>query len=168
MVYTAKYFIDKLGMQAHPEGGYFVETYRAGEYIPKEGLPVQYNGKRNFSTGIYFLMEGGFFSAFHKLKSDEMWHFYYGSAMVVYVIDISGNLRTIKVGNNVEVGEVFQAVVPAGCWFASRPLDKNSFSLVGCTVSPGFDFADFEMAKRDNLVAEYPQHKDLIIELTRE
>lgn len=96
-----------------------------------------------------------------------MWHFYAGGALHVFVIHADGNGELITLGNNTAAGEVFQAVVPAGCWFASRPAKSNSFSLVGCTVAPGFDFADFEMAHKGMLLSEFPQHKQWIEELCR-
>lgn len=167
MQQTADFFIDKLNMQPHPEGGYYCETFRSPEQIPVNALPLRYTGKRNFYTGIYFLMQGDNFSAFHRLKSDEMWHYYHGNSMFVYVIAEDGRLSVIKLGININDGEVFQALVPAGCWFASHPKNFNSFSLVGCTVAPGFDFDDFEMARRQNLIELFPQHKEIITALTR-
>jgi len=119
------------------------------------------------ATAIYFLLDGENFSAFHRLRSDEMWHFYAGGALVVHVIDEAGGYSEIQLGSDAEAGEVFQAVVKAGCWFGSRVRDPAAFALVGCTVAPGFDFADFELAKRDELVARYPKHREVIERLTR-
>lgn len=161
-------FVEKLGLQPHPEGGWYKETYRSNGLMPGEHLPAGFTGPRCFSTAIYFLLEGQQFSAFHRIKSDELWHFYYGDPINIYNITENGTLEEIKLGNNVDNGEVFQAVVPAGRWFASQPANPNSFALVGCTVAPGFDFADFEMAKRADLLQEFPQHSDLIMRLTRE
>jgi predicted cupin superfamily sugar epimerase len=163
----ADYFIQKLGMQQHPEGGWFKETYRSEEGIEGDHLPPRFGGERSFSTGIYFLLKGDEFSSFHRIKSDEMWHFYYGGPLNVYVIGDKGTLEIIRLGNNLDEGESFQAVVKAGCWFASRPVDGNSFSLVGCTVAPGFDFADFELANADELAAQFPQQGQLIKDLCR-
>lgn len=153
-------------MQAHPEGGYFVETYRAAETIPQQALPARFSGDRNFSTGIYFLLETHHFSALHRIQADELWHFYAGGPLNVYVIHPAGQLEIIRLGNNPEQGEVFQAVVPAGCWFGSKPADGTAYSLVGCTVAPGFDFADFELADRTVLSQQYPQHREVIEQLT--
>jgi predicted cupin superfamily sugar epimerase len=131
-------------------------------------LPERFRGNRCFSTGIYFLLEAHHFSAFHRIESDEMWHFYAGEALEIFVIDpASGNLNTIRLGNDPEKGETFQAVVPAGTWFASRPCAGSSYTLTGCTVAPGFDFEDFVMAERAELQALFPQHSALIQELTR-
>lgn len=162
----AEYWIEKYKMLAHPEGGYFAEKYRASETIAADALPARFGGDRSFSTGIYFLLESHHFSAFHRIKSDEMWHFYAGCPLNVYYIDFDGNLQIIKLGNNPDNGEVFQAVVPAGVWFGSKPAQENSYALVGCTVAPGFDFNDFELADRQQLTEEFPQHKDIIQMLT--
>jgi hypothetical protein len=163
----AKYWIDALGLIPHPEGGYYRETYRAALSIAREALPSQFTGPRLVSTAIYFLLDGDNFSAFHRLRSDEMWHFHVGSPLGVHVIDRDGRHSEIAVGDDPESGEALQAVVKAGCWFASRVRDRTSFSLVGCTVAPGFDFADFELGTRSELVRLYPQHRQLIEELTR-
>lgn len=129
----------------------------------EDGPAVQ----RNVSTGIYFLLEQGNFSAFHKIRSDEMWHFYAGQALEVLEISPAGDLRCTRVGSDVLQGEVCQHVVPAHTWFASRVAQGGAFSLVGCTVAPGFDFADFCLADRAALVATFPQHRQTIHELTR-
>ena len=165
---TAEYWIDKLGLQPHPEGGYFRQTYRSGVMIGREALPAGFGGSRPVSTAIYFLLEGENFSAFHRLRSDELWHFYAGATLEVHVIDEDGGYSEILLGRDAEAGEVFQAVVKAGCWFGSRVRDGRSWALVGCTVSPGFDFEDFEMGKRDELVRLYPQHREVIGRLTRD
>lgn len=154
-------------MQLHPEGGWFRETYRSDELVLGEHLPNRYGNGRSFSTAIYFLLEGEQFSGFHRIKSDELWHFYAGGPLNVYVINQQGELYIIKLGNNPDNGEVFQAVVPAGCWFASQPALPQSFCFVGCTVAPGFDFADFELAKAKQLAELYPQHQSIINKLCR-
>lgn len=164
----ASYWIEKYNLLPHPEGGYYAETYRASESIPHSALPSRFGGDRSFSTGIYFLLESHNFSAFHRIQADEMWHFYAGEALEVFVIDEkTGELSIIRLGNNPDNGETFQAVVPAGAWFGSRPAGGSTYALVGCTVAPGFDFADFEMAGCEALSKAYPQHAGLIAELTR-
>jgi hypothetical protein len=164
----ARYWIEKLGLEAHPEGGYFRQSYKAGLVVPKSGLPDGFAGARAASTAIYFLLEGKNFSAFHRLRSDEVWHFYAGDPLVVHGIEPDGKYFSILLGRDLEAGEVLQAVVPAGCWFASHVADWKSLAVVGCTVAPGFDFEDFEMGRREELGARYPQHRALIERLTRE
>jgi len=162
----ANYWVEKYAMQPHPEGGYFAETYRATETIPHQALPKRFSGSRSFGTGIYFLLENHHFSALHRIQSDELWHFYAGGSLHVYVIHQENTLQIIKLGNNPDQGEVFQAVVPAGAWFGSKPAANTTYSLVGCTVAPGFDFADFEMADRAQMLRQYPQHTAEITLLT--
>jgi uncharacterized protein len=155
-------------MQAHPEGGYFAETYRSAEKIPHHALPNRFKSDRSFSTGIYFLLESHHISALHRIESDEMWHFYAGCPLNVYTIDSEGVLKIISLGNNPENGEVFQAIVPAGVWFGSKPSEPDSYSFVGCTVAPGFDFEDFEMKSRAELLVMFPQHQAIVEMLTYE
>lgn len=164
MIISPQKIIEQLHLQPHPEGGYYKETYRASLQVG----PDNFTGMRNISTGIYFLLMKGNFSAFHRIKSDEMWHFYKGNPLNVYVIYSDGRLEIIKLGMELDKGERPQAVVPAGCWFASKVAGAGKFSLVGCTVSPGFDFQDFEMAERKKLTEEFPQHQRIIHDLTRE
>lgn len=163
---TAEYVIQHLQLQPHPEGGFFKETYRSAGRIPSQSIP-KFNGGRHYSTAIYFLLQKGDFSAFHRIKSDECWHFYEGGTLLIHVIDDQGNYSCIHLGRNIHEGEIFQFVVPADSWFASEPAPETEFSLVGCTVSPGFDFADFEMANAKDLSKEYPQHRSLIRRLCR-
>jgi len=163
---TARYWIEKLQLEAHPEGGYFRQTYRSDVMIAREALPAGFAGARAASTAIYFLLEGKNFSAFHRLRSDEVWHFYAGDPLVVHVISPEGSYSSILLGCELEAGQVLQAVVLAGCWFASHVADWSSFAVVGCTVAPGFDFEDFKLGEREELVARYPQHRVLIEGLT--
>ena len=165
---NAKYWVERLKLEPHPEGGYFRQTYKAELRIPRGALPAGFGGDRSASTAIYFLLEGKNFSAFHRLKSDEVWHFYAGSPLLVDVIEATGKHIAILLGANPEAGQSFQAVVPAGCWFASHVWDWKSWALVGCTVAPGFDFEDFELGKQAELVKEYPQHEEIIERLTRQ
>jgi predicted cupin superfamily sugar epimerase len=163
----ARYWIDKLKLEPHPEGGFYRETYRSETVIPRSALPASFGGDRVASTAIYFLLAGDDFSAFHRIASDEMWHFYAGHPLSVHVIDEDGRSSEIKLGRNPDRGEVLHAVVPSGCWFGSCLAEPDTFALVGCTVAPGFDFTDFEMADRASLLAAYPQHDVLIRRLTR-
>ena len=164
---NAEYLVNQLQLLPHPEGGFYKETYRSNEGMAAHCLPQRFGGERSFSTAIYFLLRKGEFSAFHRIKSDEGWHFYAGGSLRIHVIDAQGNYSFIRLGTKLDEGEVFQAVVPAGCWFASEPEVGTEFSLVGCTVSPGFDFADFEMAGVAQLSKEFPQHSSLISRLCR-
>ena len=161
------YWVNKLEMLAHPEGGFYKETYRSeNSFIANDNLFKQ--EERVYSTGIYFLLNENNFSAFHKIKSDEMWHYYTGSnSLIVHEIDLKGNYKSTAIGPNIEAGEVFQYVVKAGVWFASDIKKKEGFALVGCTVSPGFDFKDFEMADQSEMILQFPYHKKIIESLTR-
>jgi predicted cupin superfamily sugar epimerase len=160
---NAQLLIDRLRLHPHPEGGYFRETYRSTETISIDG----FDGDRNYSTAIYFMLTSENFSAFHRIKQDEVWHFYAGSSLYVHVIDTSGKYVRHVVGVDVANGAVPQLVVKAGDWFGSTVVEANSFSLVGCTVAPGFDFRDFEMAKREDLLTLFPDHEEIIHRLTR-
>lgn len=155
--------ITELNLQPHPEGGFFRETYRSSS-VTANG-PQQ--ASRSLSTGIYFLLTSVNFSALHRIQSDEMWHFYAGDPLEVIEIDGEGNCIHTVIGNRFERGETPQYVVKAGHWFGSRVLGDGIFSLVGCTVSPGFDFADFEMGDRQTLIKEYPKHHAIIEAMTR-
>ncbi len=156
-----------LEMNPHPEGGFYKETYRSKGIIPENILGSSFSGKRNYCTAIYFLLTSDNFSAFHKIKQDEIWHYYQGSSLYVHVIDHNGKYKRYEVGINLDEGALPQLVVPAGYWFASSVKDANSYSLVGCTVSPGFDFEDFELAERKSLVQEYPKYTEVITQFTR-
>jgi uncharacterized protein len=160
---TAAYWRDTLQLTKHVEGGSFRETYRAAAIVE----PAGFAGPRNASTGIYFLLEDGDFSAFHRIASDEMWHFYDGITLHIYEITAEGLLKVHRLGRNYSQGEQLQLVIPAGSWFASCVEETGGFALVGCTVAPGFDFADFELAGRTELSELYPQHAGLIALLTR-
>ena len=164
---NANYFISHLQLQPHPEGGFFKETYRAEETITEEALPERFSGKRNFCTSIYYLLRHGEHSLFHRIKSDECWHFYAGETLLIHIIEPAGKYYCIKLGSNIYVGETFQFVVPAMAWFAAEPAVESSYSLVGCTVAPGFDFADFEIADKTNLLGTFPQYKEVISRLSR-
>jgi predicted cupin superfamily sugar epimerase len=158
-------WISKLNLQPHPEGGYYCEVYRSDEFIQQSSLNNRYNNKRSISTSIYFLLEGEQFSAFHKIQSDELWHFYDGSSINLIIILADGTLQKLKLGLN--DGEFPQIKIPKNTWFAAHPIDTKSFSLVGCTVAPGFDFTDFELGKREKLLRSFPKHKNLITQFTR-
>lgn len=164
---TAQQLIAHYQLRAHPEGGFYSHTYVSDELIPAHALPQRFTGDRFFSTAIYFLLGEKQFSAFHRIKSDELWHFYTGVGLHIYVIHPDGRAEVLKLGNDVAKGYNFQQVVKAGCWFASKPVNNNGFSFVGCTVAPGFDFADFEMAEKEMLLKTFPQHGEWIEMLCR-
>lgn len=159
--------VERFQLLPHPEGGYYKETYRSAEELEQACLPERFHGRRVFSTAIYFLLEQANFSAFHRIQSDECWHFYTGQSLLVHVIHSDGTYALLKLGNDLLAGEVFQAVVPAGSWFASETAPGGQYSFVGCTVAPGFDFADFELAEADRLAELYPEHQLLIRRLCR-
>ena len=163
----ADYWIRTLQLNRHIEGGSFREVYRSKLEIPRENLPPDFKGACAASTSIYFLLEKGQYSAFHRICSDEVWHFYAGHSLRIYEIESSGNLLIHRLGNDPEQGETFQCIIKAGNWFAAKVADGGDFTLAGCTVSPGFDFRDFELADGTMLAAEYPQHRGCIAELSR-
>ncbi|MCX8055082.1 MAG: cupin domain-containing protein [Ignavibacteria bacterium] len=142
---TAEDVIKKLNLVPHPEGGYFRETYRSDEKISKLALPDRYSGDRVFSTAIYFLLQSSENHLVHRLKSDEIWHFYLGSPLLIRYYQNENDINEVVLGNNLLNNEVPQLLIPRMHWMVARPLEKNSFSLVGCTNSPGFEFDDFEI-----------------------
>jgi predicted cupin superfamily sugar epimerase len=148
----------------------FPRNYATGKYLDDlslSALPERFQGDRPFSTAIFYLLEQGDFSSFHRIKSDECWHFYAGSTLYIHVIENDGMYTQVKLGNLVKQGDVFQFVVPAGAWFAAEPAAGTSFALTGCTVAPGFDFSDFEMAEKATLISHFPQHEALLNRLCR-
>jgi uncharacterized protein len=163
----AALIIEQLQLLPHPEGGWYREVYRSDETIQPGSLPERYTSARCFSTSIYFLLEKADFSAFHSISSDETWHFYKGSPVIIYCISPSGLFTQVVLGNNLDQGQVLQYTIIRNCWFAARNQDDSSFSLVGCTVSPGFDFLDFELGRRQTLIKLFPQNSALISTLTR-
>jgi uncharacterized protein len=167
MHHEAVNLIKKLDLKPHPEGGYYREIYRSGEIIPGKSLPERYKEKdHSFATSIYFLLEGEQLSKLHRLQSDEQWHFYAGSGAFIYIINESGNLNSEVIGSSINEGEVLQVMIKHHNWFCAEVKDKNSFVLVGCTVSPGFEFDDFELGERNKLITMFPDQKELIVRFT--
>lgn len=162
----AEELIDRLRLQPHPEGGWYREIYKSPETIPAGSLPGRFVADHCFATSIYYLLRNYDFSAFHRILSDETWHFYLGSPVKLYMLN-EGNEETILLGDNPGAGHVFQYTVPHGCWFAAEVSIPESFALLGCTVSPGFEFGDFEMATLARLQEEYGQYATLIRRMTR-
>jgi predicted cupin superfamily sugar epimerase len=156
---AAASLVKKLGLEKHPEGGYFKQTYRSDMMAAIEG----FDGPRNISNAIYYMLAGNQFSAFHRLKSDEIWHHYAGGSITLYAIDRDGKLSKTKIGREGSP----QAIMKAGTWFAAAVNSKKSYCLLGCTMSPGFDYPDWELGKRDVLVGMYPHHKKIIERYTK-
>ncbi|MBP1603831.1 MAG: hypothetical protein H6Q09_1003 [Acidobacteria bacterium] len=162
MTDTADGWIDALGLAVHPEGGYFRETYRAGTAVAAGALPACFGGARPVSTAIYFLLRGSQHSALHRLRADEVWHYYQGSSLTLHEIHPDGTAIDVRLGRLGIPGAAPQRIVPAGCWFGATVDDPQACTLVGCTVAPGFTAQDFELGDPAALIAQYPQHAELI------
>ena len=165
-MYNADYFIEHLKMTKHPEGGYYKESFVSSDSILSKEFNNRFKGERNLWTSIYFLLKDGEVSNFHRLKSDEMWYFHSGESLTIYMISPKGQLITKQLGLNIEKGEFAQVLVPKDYIFGSA-MNNKGFSLVGCMVSPGFHFNDFELFKRNDLLNQYPNHKEIIEKLTK-
>ncbi|MEN6363338.1 MAG: cupin domain-containing protein [Bacteroidales bacterium] len=152
--------IRNLHLQPHPEGGFYRETYRSGQLVSING-----ESNKNASTAIFFLLEDDEKSHFHRIPSDELWFFHQGTAIEIHAI-INGELSSFLLGNNLEMGEVPQAVIPADTWFAAQIKNSKGYALVSCTVAPGFEFADFQLAKKEELMQKYPNLERIITEFT--
>ncbi len=159
---TAEAWIARLGLLRHPEGGWYRETYRAREGIAADALPPRFGGPRALSTAIYYLLRAGERSALHRIKSDEVWHHYAGDPVTLWLVGPTGEARTLTLGGDGEP----QAIVPAGAWYGARVAEGGAWALMGGTVAPGFDFADFELADRAALLARWPAHRAAIEALT--
>jgi predicted cupin superfamily sugar epimerase len=162
---TAEQIIQRLGLKPHPrEKGFFVETYRSPEKLTWESLSARYDGTRSCSTAIYFLLTQGGFSELHRLKSDEIFHFYSGSAAELLLLYPDGEGQLIRFGYDLQNEERPQIVIPAGCWQGMKTTGE--YTLFGCTVSPGFEYSDYEQGERAFLMEKYPQFAETIIQLT--
>lgn len=161
----AKYWIDLLGLQEHPEGGYYREVYCSSETVSKSALPERFQSEHAFSTSIYYLLEYDDLSRFHRLHQDEIWHFYEGSAVMVHTLE-SKRHTVFRLGRNPAKGQLPMLVIPHGTLFAAELENKRSYALLGCTVSPGFKFEDFDQPSRSELTHRFPEHHDLITRLT--
>lgn len=174
MTPPAAYWIEKLGLRPHPEGGFFREVFASTDVFEMDNLPDRYPGDRRALSCIYFLLEVGSFSAFHRIESDELWHFHAGDPLTLFLLNPttpegeSANALTIShMGPYVDQGQQFTAAIPHGNWFAARVDPGGSYSLVSCTVAPGFDYEDFYLAERDLLLTVFPEHASIIHQLTR-
>jgi uncharacterized protein len=159
-----------LGLEPHPrEGGWFVQTYAAEEMLdPKVFEGARYAGARRTSTAIYYLLEEGTFSEMHRLRSDEVFHFYAGDPVEMLQLAPDGSGRVVVIGNDLEAGGRPQVLVERGVWQGSRLVSGGSWALLGCTVSPGFEYEDYESGTRDELSVGWPKWAGMIGELTRE
>lgn len=155
--------ISLLSLMPHPEGGHFKETYRSESRVNRVGDAVS----RSASTAIYYLLRGRERSTWHRIRSDEMWHFYDGVPIRIYVLEPNGGLSVLRLGHPLRhEGAQFQALVPAGRWFAAECEGPEGYSLVGCTVAPGFEFEEFELGDASFLKNDWPEHSELIARLT--
>ena len=159
---TAEEIINKLGLKPHPEGGFYKEIYKSDDFIEPSCLHNKFNDKKRFSTSIYYLLRNGDFSAFHRIKSDELWHHYAEGDILLHLLDPKSGYQTKILGNEITGNGSFQLIVPANTWFAAELFHGSSFSLVGCTVSPGFDFDDFELADKEQLLQQFPHYSNVI------
>jgi predicted cupin superfamily sugar epimerase len=157
-----------LNLQPHPkEGGYFVETYRSGERIPKEALPERYDGARTHATAIYYMLTPDAVSLMHRVASDEVFHFYLGDPVEMLQLGPDGAGKILTLGPDIAGGMRPQVVVPRGVWQGARLRAGGRFALLDATVAPGFEYADYEHGRRDALLEAYPEFRDLILALTK-
>lgn len=169
MSHNASFWIQQLKLSEHIEGGWFSEVYKSELEIPGSQLPANFRNKdnRHTCTHIYFLLEKNQVSALHRIQSDELWHFYNGDPLIIYEIEKSGKLTRHLLGTDPDKGQQLFTYIKAGSWFGAVLNGNSEYALVGCTVSPGFDYADFEMAERNKILTDYPQHAEIINLLTK-
>ncbi len=165
-MYNADKLIELLELVPHPEGGYFREIYKSG--ITFSESTKQFENNQNLSTSIYFMLKETQVSLFHRLKSDEIWYFHFGSPLRVYFINQQGNLTVHLLGLDIKNGQKPQLIIPAGTIFGAEVIDKKLYTLLGCMVSPGFSYSDFKLFKRDELMARYPEYSEVICKLTKQ
>jgi uncharacterized protein len=158
-------WIDHLGLTAHPEGGYFKEVYRNKNEISDKELTTKYSGNRNLATSIYFMLKSGQVSMLHRLKSDEIWYFHYGSPVLVHIFSET-DYKKYFLGNEFKSGQVQQLIIPAGSVFGAEVKDKDSFSIFSCMVTPGFHFDDFELISRQEMIKKFPEIEQIINRIT--
>jgi uncharacterized protein len=165
-MHSAEFWIKHLRLERHPEGGYFREIYRATDEIVADALPSRFPGSRSLCTSIYFLLTNKERSHLHRIKSDEIWYYHMGNPITLFIIE-NGDLSKISLGSDITNGEQLQVIVPAGSWFGGIVNAENGFCLCSCSVSPGFDFDDFELGERNVLLKEFPLFRKEIVMLTR-
>ena len=165
---TAEQIIKRFKMQPlRQEGGFFIETYRAAEVLKKGILPAGLSGDRNLSSVILYLLTARTISLMHRLKYDEMFHFYLGNPVTMLQLHPDGSSEIITLGHDILNEQKVQVLVPKGTWQGAFVQPGGKFSLMGCSVAPGFDEADFELGDRETLLAKYPDMQELILHLTR-
>lgn len=167
MTRDADHWIRALGMQPHREGGHFRETWRSPESVAVGALPERFDGPRALGTAIYYLLRTSEHSCLHRLRADEVWHLYDGGPLQLHVLTPEGEYRRTLLGLDLAAGESPQVVVPHGCWFGAETPEGVNYALAGCTVHPGFEYEDHELGVRDELLARHPDHRELILRLTR-
>ena len=168
MMLTADEIIERLALEPHPcEGGHFRQTYRCRLTIPASALPGDYSGERSVSTAIYYLLTPGTFSEIHRLPTDEVFHFYLGDPVEMLQLRTDGSGEVIRIGNNLAAGELPQVLAPGNVWQGSRLIAGGQFALLGTTVAPGFEYADYMSGRRDELIDSYPAFAEMIAALTR-
>ncbi len=164
---SAEYWIQHLNLMPHPEGGFYRETYRSTIAVPTNKLPKGFSADRKLVTGIYYLLRSDNVSKMHRLKSDEIWYFHCGSPLRIYMIDTEGEKHTFYLGSNFDKAQSFSVLIPAGNIFCAEVIDADSYGLVSCVVAPGFEFEDFEIFEKEDLLQAYPKHTDLIERFAR-
>jgi hypothetical protein len=160
---NAESFVKQLKLEPHPEGGFYKEIYKCSKTIELLEYPDKI---RNLSTSIYYLLKSGDVSKFHQLLSDEIWYYHYGVPLNVSMIDKKGILKSVKLGYEIEKGQEPQVIIPAGTIFGAYSDEINSYTLIGCVVTPGFDFKDFKLLSKNDLISQYPQYIEIIEKLT--
>jgi predicted cupin superfamily sugar epimerase len=164
---SADEIIKKFNLKRLPEeGGFYAETYRSPERIPKTVLPIRYDSDKPFGTAIYYLLTPDTCSALHRLPTDEIFHFYLGNPAIMLQLLPHGSSRIVTMGHDIEAGQQLQVIVPRGVWQGSFLKEGGSFALLGTTMAPGFDFSDYETGDRKDLIERYSEHKELIMKLT--
>ncbi len=163
--YSADFWIDHLQLKPHPEGGYFTEIYRDAEEYPAAVLPARYDSKRNVSTSIYYLLKSENISRLHKLHSNEIWHFYTGSTLHLHLLHEKNSYTKIKLGPHAESDEQFQVVIPKYTYFGANLPEPDTYALVGCTMAPGFEYDDFTLGEKSELIEMFPDHTRIIHQL---
>lgn len=163
----AKYWIDKLELSPHEEGGHYKQTFESDFKFSENSLKDSHGEQRSASTLIYYLLESGDFSQFHRLKSDEIWLFHKGQPLNIYELDPRLGLKIHKLGPDIELQQNFQILIPANRWFAAEVAGNNGFTLVSCMVSPGFSYQDFEIADKESLSGSFPGFVKVIEKFTR-